>query len=132
LFQRYASPPQKNTRQQEVARGRLYTEERRFLRLNVQYRMVNGCVYTYLVLLFAILQHPKICEFPSMMFYDNELLTDYNASVNFVRIKKFWPQGRDCPLAFCNVEGREGGAHSGKKRSSLLSKSNEIEANKVV
>jgi len=67
-----------------------------------------------------------------MMFYDNELLTDYNATINFVRIKKFWPQGRDSPLAFCNVEGREGGTHSGKKRSSLLSKSNEIEANKVV
>jgi len=67
-----------------------------------------------------------------MTFYDKELLTDYNTTINFIKVKKFWPQGRDCPLVFCNVEGREGGAHSGNKRSSLLSKSNDVEANKVV
>ena len=66
------------------------------------------------------------------MFYDGELETDPNVTANFTRIKKFWPQGRDCPLVFCNVEGREGGAVSGNKKSSLLSKSNIDEARKVV
>lgn len=66
------------------------------------------------------------------MFYDSELQTDHIATANFIQIKKFWPQGRDCPLAFCNIEGREGGAVSGNKKSSLLSKSNIDEARKVV
>jgi len=66
------------------------------------------------------------------MFYDGELWTDYNITADFRQIKKFWPQGRDCPLAFCDIEGREGGAISGNKRSSLLSKSNSDEAKKVV
>ena len=66
------------------------------------------------------------------MFYDNELRTDYSITLDFVQIKKFWPNGRDCPLAFCNIEGREGGAISGNKSSSLLSKSNVDEAKKVV
>ena len=66
------------------------------------------------------------------MFYDGELLTDHSVTANFIPIKKFWPQGRDYPLAFCNIEGREGGAVSGNKKSSLLSKSNADEARKVV
>ena len=66
------------------------------------------------------------------MFYDGELQTDHNATANFIQIKKFWPKGRDYPLAFCNIEGREGGAISGNKKSSLLSKSNIDEARKVV
>jgi len=66
------------------------------------------------------------------MFYDGELQTDPNATADFVQIKKFWPMGRDCPLAFCNIDGREGGAVSGNKKSSLLSKSNADEARKVV
>ena len=78
------------------------------------------------------MQHRKICEFPSKTFYDGELQTDPNATAGFVQIKKFWPMGRDCPLAFCNIEGREGGAVSGNKKSSLLSKSNADEARKVV
>lgn len=78
------------------------------------------------------MQHVRICEFPSKMFYDNELRTDYNVTTDFIQIKKFWPRGRDCPLAFCNIEGREGGAVSGNKKSSLLSKSNIDEARKVV
>ena len=57
--------------------------------------------------------------------------TEYN-DAEFIQIKKFWPQGRDYPLAFCNIEGREGGAVSGNKKSSLLSKSNSDEAKKVV
>ena len=66
------------------------------------------------------------------MFYDGELQTDHDATADFIQIKKFWPQGRDCPLAFCNIEGREGEAVSGNKKSSLLSKSNADEARKVV
>lgn len=66
------------------------------------------------------------------MFYDDELKTDSNITAGFIQIKKFWPQGRDCPLVFCDIEGQEGGAISGNKRSSLLSKSNGDEAKKVV
>ena len=78
------------------------------------------------------MQHWKICEFPSKMFYDNELQTDHNITAGFIQIKKFWPKGRDNPLVFCNIDGREGGAVSGNKKSSLLSKSNADEAKKVV
>jgi len=59
-------------------------------------------------------------------------MTDANTTSKFIKIHNFWPQGPDCPLAFCTIEGREGGAHSGNKRSSVFSKCNELEANKVV
>ena len=65
------------------------------------------------------------------MFYDNELETDYNSTPDCV-IKDFWPKGPNFPLAFCDVVGREGGAVSGNKKSSLFSKSNAVEADKVV
>ena len=78
------------------------------------------------------MQHRRICEFPSKMFYENELQTDHNITAGFIQIKKFWPQGRENPLVFCNIDGREGGAVSGNKKSSLLSKSNADEAKKVV
>ena len=67
-----------------------------------------------------------------MMFYDNELLTDPTTTNNFIRVHNFWPRGPDCPLVFCDIVGREGGAHSGNKKSSVFSKCNEDEANKVV
>ena len=66
------------------------------------------------------------------MFYDGELQTDPYVTADFIQIEKFWPQGKDCPLAFCNIEGKEGGAVSGNKKSSFFSKSNADEARKVV
>ena len=78
-----------------------------------------------------IIQHTKICEIPSKMFYDGELKTSYNFSPDCV-IENFWPKGPNCPLAFCDIIGQEGGAVSGNKKSSLFSKSNAAEADKVV
>ena len=78
---------------------------------------------------FMFIQHPKICEIPSKMFYDNELKTDYTPDCV---IENFWPKGPNFPLAFCDVVGKEGGAVSGNKKSSLFSKSNTVEADKVV
>ena len=76
-------------------------------------------------------QHEKICDIPSKMFYDGELKTYYTFTRD-CRIERFWPRGPDHPLAFCDVVGQEGGATSGNKKSSLFSKSNAIEAAKVV
>jgi len=41
LFERYAAPPQKKAKQSAPTRRPVPKEERHFLRLNVQYRMVN-------------------------------------------------------------------------------------------
>ena len=78
-----------------------------------------------------VIQHTKICEIPSKMFYNDELETDYDFTPDCI-IENFWPKGPQCPLAFCDVAGQEGGAVSGNKKSSLFSKSNTVEANKVV
>ena len=75
------------------------------------------------------MQHPKICEIPSMLFYDKELETTYSSGNKIVG---FWPKGPDCPLVFCDVQGEESAGTFGSKRSGAFSKTNCIEADKVV
>ncbi|XP_065917904.1 3'-5' exoribonuclease HELZ2-like isoform X2 [Dysidea avara] len=85
-----------------------------FMMLTTQYRM-----------------HEAICEFPSEEFYYGELITDRSVSQRFCSLKKFWPNGPDCPIAFCDVEGKEEGGSSHHKVHQE-SKSNRMEAEKIV
>ena len=52
-------------------------------------------------------------------------------SQRFCSLKKFWPNGPDCPIAFCDVEGKEEGGSSHHKVHQE-SKSNRMEAEKIV
>ena len=49
----------------------------------------------------------------------------------FCSLEKFWPNGPNCPIAFCDVEGEEedGSSHEKVHQDS---KSNKREAEKIV
>ncbi|XP_065917898.1 3'-5' exoribonuclease HELZ2-like isoform X3 [Dysidea avara] len=75
--------------------------------------------------------HEVICEFPSEEFYDGELRTDRSVAEQFCPIDGFWPNGPECPVVFCDVEGKEKEGSSDHKVHQE-SKSNKIEAEKIV
>ena len=72
--------------------------------------------------------HKAICEFPSKEFYDGKLET---VSQQFWMVKNFWPGGPNCPIAFCDVEGKEEGGSS-HENVHQDSKHNRPEAEKIV
>ena len=72
-----------------------------------------------------------ICEFPSYEFYDGKLKADPSVLQHFCALEGFWPSGPHCPIAFCDIVGKEGGASSHHK-AHQESKCNEAEANKIV
>ena len=86
---------------------------------------------------FLCTQHRELCKLPSKLFYKDELETD--ESVNQRREPeahlKFWPQGKDKPFVFVNIEGEEGREHTGRRgkaKVGLESKFNKDEAKKIV
>ena len=52
-------------------------------------------------------------------------------SQRFCSLEQFWPNGPNCPIAFCDVEGKEedGSSHDKVHQDS---KSNQTEAEKIV
>ena len=50
---------------------------------------------------------------------------------HFCSLKNFWPRGPQCPIAFCDIVGKEEGAISHHK-AHQESKCNRIEADKIV
>jgi len=78
---------------------------------------------------YVLFQHESICEFPSKEFYDKKLKTDSSVSLQFCSLEKFWPNNnKNCPIVFCDLEGKEEDYPKGYQES----KSNRIEAEKVV
>jgi exoribonuclease R len=86
-----------------------------FISLNVQYRM-----------------HKAVCSFPSECFYDEKLVPHESARERSLpRLKSFWPNDK-WPIAFYDVvKGHEDGS-TGRRKISKDSKSNTVEAKKVV
>jgi len=83
-------------------------------------------------LLFLIVQHPKICEFPSNEFYDGQLVTDRSVLQQFCSLEEFWPRDPNRPIVFCDViEGKEED-NSSHDKVHQDSKSNRPEAVKIV
>ena len=77
------------------------------------------------------IQHHAICQFPSEEFYYEELVTDPSVSQRFCSLKRFWPNGPNYPIAFCDVEGKEEDGSS-QHKVHQESKSNRTEADKIV
>ena len=42
-----------------------------------------------------------------MEFYEGKLVADPSVSQQFCKLEGFWPRGPDCPIVFCDVEGKE-------------------------
>ena len=99
------------------------------------------------------MQHTKICEFPSDLFYKGMLEPDHSIKKRsrVVALQDFWPAGLSCPIVFCDIIGKEGvreisakkneserfqrsGFSRGQKggKASPHSKCNPEEANKAV
>ncbi|XP_065918858.1 uncharacterized protein [Dysidea avara] len=74
--------------------------------------------------------HDAICKFPSEQFYDGQLITDQSVSQQFCSLEGFWPNGPNCPIAFCDVEGKEEDGSIDHKVY-RESKRNRIEADKT-
>ena len=72
-----------------------------------------------------------ICEFPSNEFYHGDLEAAPSVLQHFCALEGFWPSGPQCPIAFCDVVGKEKGDSSHHKVHQE-SKCNEAEANKIV
>ena len=85
-----------------------------------------------------MLQHEKICEFPSKHFYNDELETDSSVITRTnpeTRIKGFWPKGSEVPIVFVDVAGEEDEYRRSEDQDVKVgteSKSNAEEAKKVV
>ena len=54
-----------------------------------------------------------------------------SVSQHFCSLEGFWPRGPKCPIAFCDIVGKEEGTSSHHK-AHQESKCNRIEANKIV
>ena len=87
----------------------------------------------------TLLQHPAICEFPSKEFYEGNLETDSSVKRRHVpwNLANFWPRyrGKEWPIVFCQVEGKEENGHIGSRGNSKVdsqSKFNVTEAKKIV
>ena len=61
------------------------------------------------------------------MFYDNKLHSSINETKGSSQLK-FWPNGREKPLAFVHVAGREASQTVATAEGSMASKSNAEEA----
>ena len=66
-----------------------------------------------------------ICEFPSDEFYDGRLEADPSVLQHFCALEGFWPGSPQCPIAFCDIVGKE----EGTDQESIH---NRIEAFKIV
>ena len=84
------------------------------------------------------MQHPSICEFPSVEFYEGKLKTDEQVAKKrrdkAASLCRFWPQWEK-PFVFCDIIGTEKEEHTGQKgkaRVGLESKYNEKEARQIV
>ena len=99
--------------------------------LTIQYRMVCNILCWYNANILLTIQHKAICEFPSKEFYNGRLNTDPSVSQQFCSVKRYWPSGPNCPIAFCDVEGKEedGSSHHKVHQES---KNNRMEAEKIV
>ena len=98
--------------------------------LKIQYRMVDKH-YFMQCHCYISFQHDAICKFPSEQFYDGQLITDQSVSQQFCSLEGFWPNGPNCPIAFCDVEGKEEDGSIDHKVY-RESKRNKIEADKTV
>ncbi|XP_065917902.1 3'-5' exoribonuclease HELZ2-like isoform X2 [Dysidea avara] len=87
--------------------------------------------YSLMMLTIQYRMHEAICEFPSEEFYDGRLITHPSVSRRFCSLEGFWPNdNKNCPIAFCDVEGKEedGSSHHKVHQES---KSNRTEAEKI-
>jgi len=76
------------------------------------------------------LQHPKICEFPSLEFYDDKLKSPRSAD-EFPRSLGIWPKPGN-PMVFCHVEGMENILSVSTADGNEQSRSNVAEQDEVV
>jgi hypothetical protein len=53
------------------------------------------------------LQHPKICEFPSVQFYGGKIRTESSPKWDIPTALKLWINREKTPLVFCHIEGGE-------------------------
>ena len=63
--------------------------------------------HQYLLIPYYILQHEKICEFPSKEFYEGRLKAHPSVVQQFCKLEGFWPMGPQYPIVFCDIEGVE-------------------------
>ena len=86
-------------------------------------------------------QHRDICEFPSLMFYEDKLKTSSSVDDRDKKVKRtkeflhFWPCHKDkdyVPLVFCHVAGEERELAVTTEQGNQRSKSNLREKDKVV
>ena len=86
-------------------------------------------------------QHRDICEFPSLMFYEDKLKTSSSVDDRDKGVKRtkkflhFWPCHKDkdyVPLVFCHVAGEERELAVTTEQGNQRSKSNLREKDKVV
>ena len=84
------------------------------------------------------IQHNRICEVPSEMYYEGKLEPDesvFRRQELRKSLSSFWPRGSDFPLMFCDVIGKEIDNRASavfKGSVDSHSKSNLEEANKTV
>ena len=81
-------------------------------------------------------QHEAICDFPSKHFYDGRLKTALSVKTRGRGIVNLWPaqqlRGKDWPVVFCHVEGKEESTIFKSAQSNAQSKSNMKEVMKAV
>ncbi|CAH1244473.1 HELZ [Branchiostoma lanceolatum] len=77
--------------------------------------------------------HEKICEFPSIKFYENKLETADSVKRRRPDMvpASFWPS-RGNPVVFCHVEGVEEALPVASAEGGVMSQSNQQEVQKVV
>ena len=82
------------------------------------------------------MQHEAICDFPSKHFYDGRLKTALSVKTRGRGIVNLWPaqqlRGKDWPVVFCHVEGKEESTIFKSAQSNEQSKSNMEEVMKAV
>ena len=130
LFERYAKKIAETKDKGAVKEYAETKDKNSLLMLRIQYRMVSKMHLTS-VSVVCLFQHEAICEFPSKEFYDEKLKTDSSVAQQFYALEGFWPNGPNCPIAFCDVEGKEvdGSSHHKVYQETM---SNRIEAEKIV
>ena len=72
-------------------------------------------------------QHEAIAEFPSQLYYKGQLECGLNEQTKLSAVK-FWPNGRNKPIAFVHIVGEEICQSVATEEGGMMSRSNLKEA----